>query len=161
MIAAGYEPDLRQKGWPLTFATFPIQDYSFGDSLSRICQELKEYFISQGPSQTHTSKVRNILFGPILASSIYPGVKTSRLSYRHRDSGVRVWVRVPISAWKAGNSRTRRRLIVTLLMDALEGLRESWLSVSDKEALRQSLASYLRARARPTKRIGGGYKRVA
>jgi hypothetical protein len=161
MIDAGYKPDLRQKGWPLAFATFPVQDYIFGDTLGRICEELKEYFISQGPRPTHTSKVRTIVFSPILASSIYPGVKTTRLSYSRKDPGVHIWVRVRISAWKAATSRARRRLLVTLLTNALQGIRESWLSVPDKKALCQLLASYLRASVPSKQRIGRAHKHVA
>ena len=139
--AAGIEPDLRQEGWSLAFATFPIQDVGFGNSLSNITSKLKDHFIAHAPSLTYSSDLDGILFSPML-SEMLPPSKPLTVSHRRSSKSVNIRVRLDPVAWRGANTAQRRRMLVSALVLALEKVRPAWLSEADRSALSQLLASF-------------------
>ncbi len=61
---AGVEPDTRQDGWPLAFATFAIVDHQFSEPVRRLCLQMQNYFVHLAPNMKYSSALRGITYSP-------------------------------------------------------------------------------------------------
>src|SRR5262245_22078179 len=83
MRAQGMEADLRQDGWGLSFAAFPITDADIGPSVGVLSSALKDHFIRAAAGVTFSSRTKQITFMPAVSDLLPTEPKTTKVSHRY------------------------------------------------------------------------------
>ena len=148
--AAGIEPDLRQEGWPLTFATFPVTDTDVGPSVGKLSLALKSHYIKLANGIAFASRLRQITYSPIL-SDTGPQPNGTKLSHLHSENAVHIRARVDKATWLKANGRSRTRLLVGPLVEALDEVRATWLLQDERDKLASIFQSFGKVTASPSR----------
>ena len=148
--AAGIEPDLRQEGWPLAFATFPVTDTDVGPSVGKLSLALKSHYIKLASGIAFASRLKQITYSPIL-SDTGPQPDGTKLSHRHSENAVHIRARVDKAAWLKANARSRSKLLVGPLVGALGDIRATWLLQDERDELASIFQSFVKVTGSPSK----------
>ena len=130
----GIEPDLRQEGRSLTFATFPVISEGM-DSISKKCGHLLDFFIETTANHKFKSRIAHLTFSPVLCEIGPPCDYDFRLTHKHSEAHVFASAVIDTKQWRRLSTHGRHIIVISSLIECIERIKSNWITDEDRANL--------------------------